>query len=91
MDQISNLFAKTKKKIDSPDKNVSREFQQYGYDIAVKLNDIAHKALYIKLAKTQPRSRIELALQFVLDYPNARSKGKLFMYKMRELKSTETT
>lgn len=89
MDRISQLFKNTRDKLDKPDKNVSREFQQFGYDIAEKLDDLAHKALYIKLAKTMPRSRIEKALQFVLDYPKARSKGKLFMYKMSELRDLE--
>ena len=38
---------KTKEEV----KYVSREFQQYGYDLAQELNDMKHKSLYIKMAK----------------------------------------
>lgn len=68
------------------DKHVSREFQQYGYDLALELNDLAHKALYIKLAKTAPRESLEAARRFVKDAANAKSKGRLFMWKLGQLK-----
>jgi hypothetical protein len=68
------------------DKYISREFQQYGYDLAEELDDLAHKALYIKLAKSTPRGLLESARSFVKDAQNARSKGKLFMWKLAELK-----
>jgi len=68
------------------DKYVSREFQQYGYDLAEELGDMAHKALYIKLAKTYPRALLENARSFVKD-SSARSKGRLFMWKLKELKN----
>lgn len=68
------------------DKYVSQEFQQYGYDLAVELGDMAHKALYIRLAKTQPRAHLEGARRFVKDADNAKSKGRLFMWKLGELK-----
>lgn len=67
------------------DKYVSREFQQYGYDLAEELGDMSHKALYIKLAKTYPRSLLENARSFVKD-SNARSKGRLFMWRLKQLK-----
>jgi hypothetical protein len=65
-------------------KYVSREFQDYGYRLAVELDDLAHKSLYIKLAKTLPRAILEQARSFVKD-ANARSKGKLFMWKVGQL------
>lgn len=68
------------------DKYVSVEFQKYGYDLAVELDDMAHKALYIKLAKTTPRGLLEDARTFVKDATNARNKGRLFMWKLAELK-----
>ncbi len=68
------------------DKYVSREFQQYGYDLAEELGDMSHKALYIKLAKTYPRSLLENARTFVKDANNANSKGRLFMWKLKQLK-----
>lgn len=70
------------------DKYISHSFQKYGYDLAVELNDLAHKALYMKLAKTVPRRLLEDARSFVKDADNARSKGRLFMWKLKELRKT---
>lgn len=69
------------------DKYISREFQSYGIYLAESLGDYKHKSLYIRLAKTVPRAVLEKALSFVKD-ANARSKPKLFMWKMKELRST---
>lgn len=77
-----------KYKIDE-DKYISREFQQYGYDLAEELGDLKHKSLYIKLAKTTPRGRLEAARSFVKDAPNVKSKGRLFMWKISQLKSAK--
>ncbi|MFH1840670.1 MAG: hypothetical protein ABH807_00725 [Candidatus Shapirobacteria bacterium] len=71
-------------------KYVSREFQDYGYRLAVELDDLAHKSLYIKLAKTLPRAILEQARSFVKD-ANARSRGKLFMWKVGELSHARST
>ncbi|MCL5090537.1 MAG: hypothetical protein M1514_00860 [Patescibacteria group bacterium] len=68
-----------------PDKYVSREFQKYGYDLSLELGDPDHKALYIKMAKEIPRPILEKARSFVKD-ANARSKGRLFMWKVKELR-----
>lgn len=76
----------SKYKLDDKDKYVSREFQKYAYDLAVELNDLAHKSLYMRLAKTTPRGLMESARSFVKDAANARSKGRLFMWKLKELK-----
>ena len=67
-------------------KYISREFQDYGYRLAEKLSDLKHKALYIKLAKEQPRSLLEEALNFVKDASNVKNRAKLFMWKLKELK-----
>ncbi|HSX49242.1 MAG TPA: hypothetical protein VLE44_03210 [Candidatus Saccharimonadales bacterium] len=77
-----------KYKFEDKDKYISAEFQKYGYDLALELGDLAHKALYIKLAKTTPRVLLENAKSFVKDADNARSKGRLFMWKLKELKKT---
>ncbi len=66
------------------DKYISREFQAFGCQLAEKLQDTRRKSLYIKLAKTLPRPVLEKALRFVVD-SNARSKGALFMWKLKEL------
>ena len=76
-----------KYKLDDSDKYVSREFQKYAYDLAVELNDLAHKSLYMRLVKNSPRGLIESARSFVKDAQNARSKGRLFMWKLQQLKT----
>lgn len=70
------------------DKYISREFQSYGIYLSEELGDYKHKALYIRLAKTVPRAILEKALSFVKD-SNAKSKGRLFMWKMKKLKNGE--
>lgn len=70
------------------DKYVSREFQKYGYDLAVELGDLKHKSLYIKMAKEVPRPILEKARYFVKD-AKARNKGRLFMWKLKELKQSK--
>ena len=80
---LNHNFLEEKKK---SFKYVTREFQDFGYRLAVKLNDLKHKALYIKLAKSEDRRILEKAASFAADYPNAKSKGKVFMWKVKELK-----
>ena len=82
--QILNNFNPT------TDKYISREFQSFGIYLAEELNDYKHRSLYIKLAKTVHRSILEKALSFVSD-SNARNKGALFMWKIKELKTTHST
>lgn len=67
---------------------ITKEFQDYGYRLAVKLNDMEHKGLYIKMAKEVDRSTLERALRFVVD-SSARSKAKLFMWKVKELRKEQ--
>ncbi len=64
---------------------ISQEFQDYGYRLAVELEDLAHKSLYIRLAKTSPRALLEQARSFVSD-AKADSKAKLFMWKLKQLR-----
>jgi hypothetical protein len=66
------------------DKYISREFQAFGVHLSQKLEDSRHKSLYIRLAKTHPRAVLEEALRFVVD-ANAKNKGALFMWKLREM------
>ena len=67
--------------------HITQEFQDYGYRLAVELDDMPHKSLYIKMAKTMDRKILESARTFVLD-ANANSKGRLFMWKIKELKKS---
>lgn len=66
-------------------KYVTREYQDYGYRLAMELSDEKHKALYIKLAKEVDRAILEKCRSFVLD-SNADNKGALFMWKLKELR-----
>ncbi len=68
---------------------ITQEFQDFGYRLALALDDKKHLSLYIKLAKTRNRALLEKALSFVTDAQNARNKAKLFMWKLQELKKTE--
>ncbi len=88
MQKIGDIV--NKYKLDDKNKTVSREFQLYAYDLAVELNDLAHKSLYMKLAKETPRILLEKARSFVKDASNARSKGRLFMWKLKQLKENAT-
>lgn len=72
------------------DKYISREFQSFGVHMAEELGDYKHKSLYIKLAKTENRAVLEKALSFVKD-ANARNKGALFMWKLKDLKKDMKT
>lgn len=69
-------------------KYVTKEFQDFGYRLAVQLGDLNHKALYIKLAKNTDRRLLEQALSFTLDYPQAKNRGRIFMWKLKELRTT---
>lgn len=68
------------------DKYISYEFQKYGYELANELGDLKNKSLYIKLAKTVPRGRLESARNFVKDAYNAKSPARLFMWRLQQLK-----
>jgi len=87
MQKIGDIIDKFK--ADDRDKYLSREFQKYAYDLAKELEDMAHKSLYMKLAKEMPRGLLESARSFVSDAQNAKSKAKLFMWKLKQLKNTK--
>ncbi|MFC1727782.1 hypothetical protein ACFL0Y_04630 [Patescibacteria group bacterium] len=70
-------------------KYISQEFQDYGYRLAEELKDLKHKALYFKLAKEAPRALLEEARNFVKDASQVRNRGKLFMWKLGELKKAK--
>lgn len=68
-----------------PQQYISQEFQDFGYRLALRLNDLPKKAYYIRIAKVMPRALIEDAAAFATDYPKARNKGKIFTWRLREL------
>ena len=71
------------------DKYISREFQKYGYELAKELGDLKNKSLYIKLAKETPRGYLESARSFIKDANNVKSKPRLFMWKLQQLKKAK--
>lgn len=70
------------------DKYISREFQAYGIYLSEELRDYKHRAIYIRFAKTIPRAILEKALSFVKD-SNAKSRARLFMWKLQKLRKGE--
>ena len=85
MKSIAKAIAEAKFK-DRP-KNISREFQMYGVYLAERLQDTKRYSLYIKLAKTVNRGVLEEALNFTKGYYSAKSKARVFMWKLKELKN----
>lgn len=64
---------------------VTKEYQSYGAWLANALDDKERMSMYIKWAKDKPRSFLESAYRFTADYPHAKDKSRLFMWKMKEL------
>ncbi len=72
---------------DDKQRRISREWQDYAYRLALELDDKAHTSLYMRLCKNTPRAILEEARTFVKGAMNAKSKGRLFMWKVKELKT----
>ncbi|MEK7064744.1 MAG: hypothetical protein AAB973_04020 [Patescibacteria group bacterium] len=70
-------------------RRISREWQDYAYRLALELDDKAHTSLYMRLCKNTPRPILEEARGFVKGATNAKSKGRLFMWKVKELKDSD--
>jgi hypothetical protein len=84
--KISDVLANFKS---DQDKYIAYEFQKYGYELARELGDLKNRSLYIKLAKETPRGLLEAARNFVKDAKNVKSKPKLFMWKLSNLKDSK--
>lgn len=83
MEKISKLLQQKNIK---GDKRNTHEFQAYGNRLAEEFHDLRHRSLYIKLAKNENRSLLEAAREFVMGSEKATTRGKLFMWKLSELK-----
>lgn len=83
MEKLADIL-KTKKL--TPDRRNTKEFQAYGNMLAEELGDTEHRALYIKLAKTENRALLEIAREHVKASTKAITRGKLFMWKLTQLK-----
>lgn len=71
------------------DKYIAFEFQKYGYELAKEMGELERKSYYIKLAKTTPRGILESARSFVADANNVKSKGRLFVWKVNQIKAEQ--
>lgn len=86
MKKLSRILDETKNK-DRP-KNLSKEFQYFGVYLAESLDDTKNYSLYIKLAKEVNRALLEETLSFVKGFKSAKDKGRVFMWKLKELKGS---
>lgn len=84
MKSISKILEQTKG-LKRP-RNLTKEFQHYGVFLADSLGDPKHYSLYIKLAKELPRSMLEEALNFTKGYSAAKSKARVFMWRLKQLR-----
>lgn len=83
---MKNISEILKNKQLKRDPRNSYEFQAYGNTLAEELGDIKHRALYIRLAKTENRVLLERARDFIKQQEKATTKGRLFMWKLKQLK-----
>lgn len=70
-------------------KNLVTEFQQYGVYLSEQLDDPKHVSLYVKLAKNFDRKILEESLTYTKGYLRAKSKAKLFMWRLNVLKQAK--
>ena len=68
-------------------KYISQEWQDYAYRLAVFLDDLKHKSLYMRLSKNSPRAQLEEAKNFITDAYQVKIKARLFMWKLRQIKT----
>ena len=77
----------------SKPKYIKHEWQEFGYRMAVELNDLKHRALYMRFAKTEDRNILQKALDFTKDYvgrtTGERGRAKLFMWKLKDLRNSK--
>jgi hypothetical protein len=64
---------------------VTTEYQSYGAWLSRQLGDKKRISMYIKWAKDKPRGVLEAAYRFVSDYPEAKDRSRLFMWKVKDL------
>ncbi len=89
MADIKSIFDILKNKSITGDPKNKYEFQAYGNRLADELNDAKHRTLYIKLAKEEDRALLEGAREYALAAEKATTKGKLFMWKLGQLKDAK--
>ena len=85
MKSLSKAIAESKFK--NRPKNLSTEFQTYGVYLAESLQDTKRYSLYIKLAKEVDRKILDEALNYTKGYTAAKSKARVFMWRLSQLKN----
>lgn len=80
-------------KLDKRKKYVGQEFQAYGLQLAEEMGEWGKRSMYIRLAKQVSREILEKARLFVKDQlpGTIDNKGKLFMWKLKELKNAKSS
>ncbi|OGY63728.1 MAG: hypothetical protein A3I24_03855 [Candidatus Harrisonbacteria bacterium RIFCSPLOWO2_02_FULL_41_13b] len=58
---------------------IYRDYQMTGLQIAAALQDLKHKALYIKLAKTRGAETLLRLAKSIAENPNVKNRGAYFM------------
>lgn len=86
-----SLATNPKKLFGDKHKYISKEYQLYGLRLSRKLQDEKRATMYIKWAKTKPRAILETAYSFTSDYPNAKNKARIFMWKVKDLENAHKT
>lgn len=87
--QLLNQIIKGQAKKNIP-KNIAYEFQEFGVRLAHDLGDLPRKSYYIKLSKQVERRYLERARDYALGYNKPKSKAKVFMWFLKELKAPKT-
>lgn len=85
MQDLKSLLSKYEIEVDKQ-RRISREWQDFAYRLAVDLDDTEHTPIYMRLAKTVDRGLLEEARIFVKGATSAKSRGRLFMWKLKQLK-----
>ena len=83
----TSSLSKSKNILNDKHKYISKEYQYYGLRLAGKLGDSKRVTMYIKWAKEKPRVILEQAFSFAIDYPSAKDRSRIFMWKVKELES----
>lgn len=83
----TSSLSKNKNIFNDKHKYVSKEYQYYGLRLAGKLGDSKRVTMYIKWAKEKPRVILEQAFSFAIDYPSAKDRSRIFMWKVKELEN----
>lgn len=81
---LQDLFADFK--LDDKGGYITQEFQDFGYRLAMALDDKSRVSLYMRLSKNTNRALLENALSFVTDAKTVKNKAALFLWKLDQLK-----